>query len=74
LSIINHHGWKHGGVQADIVLEKELRVLYLDQQTAGGESYTLDRLELLTPQSHPVGTHLHLTRPHLLIVPLPMGI
>jgi hypothetical protein len=30
-----HHGRKHGGTQADIVLEKELRVLYLDWQTAG---------------------------------------
>jgi hypothetical protein len=25
-----HHGRKHGSIQADIVLEKELRVLHLD--------------------------------------------
>lgn len=30
-----HHGRKHGGVQADVVLEKEMRVLLLDLQTAG---------------------------------------
>jgi hypothetical protein len=26
----NRHGGKHGGMQEDIVLEKELRVLYPD--------------------------------------------
>ena len=26
----HHHGEKHGSVQADMVLEKELRALYLD--------------------------------------------
>jgi hypothetical protein len=25
-----HHGGKHGSIQADLVLEKELRVLHLD--------------------------------------------
>jgi hypothetical protein len=29
-----HHGGKHGEVQEDIGLEKELRVLYLDPQAA----------------------------------------
>ena len=29
-----HHGRKHGGKQAAIVLEKELRVLHLDPQAA----------------------------------------
>jgi hypothetical protein len=28
--IIYHHGKKHGGMQADIVLEQELRVLHFD--------------------------------------------
>jgi hypothetical protein len=28
------HGWKHGGMQADMVLSKELRVLHLDLQAA----------------------------------------
>ena len=27
-----HHGGKHGSVQADIVLEKDLRVLHLELQ------------------------------------------
>jgi hypothetical protein len=30
-----HHSRKHGSVQVDMVLEKELRVLYPDQKTAG---------------------------------------
>ena len=30
-----HHGKKHGSAQADTVLEKEPRVLYLDQQATG---------------------------------------
>jgi hypothetical protein len=34
-SVHYHHGRKHGSVQADMMLEKELRVLYLDPQTAG---------------------------------------
>ena len=33
-----HHGGKHGSMQADLVLEKELRVLHLDLQTAEGDS------------------------------------
>jgi hypothetical protein len=32
--IINHHGRKQGSSQADLVLEKELRVLYLDPKAA----------------------------------------
>jgi len=31
-----HCGWKHGSVQADMVLEKELRVLHLEMQAAEG--------------------------------------
>lgn len=27
-----HHGGKHGGTQAGVVLEKELRILHLDVQ------------------------------------------
>jgi len=30
-----HHGGKHGVMQADMVLEKVLGVLHLDQQAAG---------------------------------------
>jgi hypothetical protein len=32
-----HHGGKHGSLQADMVLEKELRVLHLDPQGAEGD-------------------------------------
>jgi hypothetical protein len=28
------HGWKHGSMQIDAVLEKKLRVLHLDPQVA----------------------------------------
>ena len=34
------HGRKHGGRQAGMVLEKELRVLHLDPQAAGSELST----------------------------------
>ena len=36
-----HHGGKHGGMQADIVLEKELKVQFLDPQIAGKEDELL---------------------------------
>ena len=36
------HGRKSGGKQADMVLEKELRVLHLDLQVEKGDSSTLD--------------------------------
>ena len=36
-----HHGGKHGGVQADMVLEKERGVLHPDPQTAEGDYATL---------------------------------
>jgi hypothetical protein len=28
--LVHYHGGKHGSMQADMVLEKELRVLHLD--------------------------------------------
>ena len=34
------HGGKHGSTRADVVLEKEMRVLYLDREAAGRESDT----------------------------------
>ena len=33
-----HHGGKHGSIQADLVLEKELRVLHLAAKAAAGDS------------------------------------
>jgi hypothetical protein len=32
-----HHGRKHGDIQADMVLEKQLGVLHVDPQAAEGE-------------------------------------
>jgi hypothetical protein len=50
-----------------MVQEKKLSVLHLDPQATG------DRLELMTPQSLPPGHLSPPTKPHLLIVLLPMG-
>jgi hypothetical protein len=36
-----------------MVLEKELRVLHLDLQAAGGDCFTPARLKLIRPQSPP---------------------
>jgi hypothetical protein len=36
-SVHYSHGWKHGSLQADMVLVKELRVLHLDQQAVGSD-------------------------------------
>ena len=41
-SVHYHHGGKHGSMQADMVLEKELRVLHLDLQAAEGNCEPLD--------------------------------
>lgn len=38
------HGWKHGGMQADTVPEKELGVLHPDQQAAEGDYHTRSSL------------------------------
>ena len=35
-----HHGRKHGSIQADMVMENELRVLHPDHQAAERECYT----------------------------------
>jgi hypothetical protein len=53
---------KHGSIQADLVLEKELRVLRLDSKAA--------RRKLTFAVYHHSDTHPPV-RPHLLIVPLP---
>ena len=34
--VLYHHSGKHGSIQADMVLEKKLRVLHLDVQAAEG--------------------------------------
>jgi hypothetical protein len=40
VSVHCHHGEKHGSMQADMVLVKELRVLHLGLQAAGRDSET----------------------------------
>lgn len=71
-------------MQADIVLEKELRVLHLDLKTdRRGFSSTGNQEEGLSlqgrawvsigPQSPPTKWHTSFNKPHLIIVPLPMG-
>jgi hypothetical protein len=40
------HGRKHDRTQAGMVLEKELRVLHLDIQTAGRDCYTKPSLSI----------------------------
>jgi hypothetical protein len=58
-----HHGRKHGSMQADMVLEKELRVLCLDLQAAGRDHEPLTWLEHLSPQSLPRSDTLPPTSP-----------
>ena len=41
----------HGGMQADMVLEKELRILYLDPKVTGSELRHWKKLEHRRPQS-----------------------
>jgi hypothetical protein len=75
-SVPYHHGGKHGRVQADM----ELRVLYLDPQTAVGDCVTPATFDLMLPQSLPSQWHTFSNkatppprRPQLLILSLPMG-
>jgi hypothetical protein len=57
------HFRKHSSVQADMVLERELRVLHLNVQAAGRRlRHTFSDKVMLTP-----------IKPHLLILLLPMG-
>ena len=73
-----HHGGKHGGMQASMVLE-ELRVLRLDPQAVEGDYVILAKWAYLRPQSPPPQWHTssNKTTPthkriYLLIVPLSM--
>jgi hypothetical protein len=62
------HGGKHGSVQADMVLEKKLRVLHLDLKAAEGDRFTLARLEPYeTLKSSLHSDTFPLRRPHLLL-------
>jgi hypothetical protein len=63
---------KHGNVQADMVLERQLRVLHPDQQAAGRERHWA-WLEHLRPQSLSLSDILPPVRPYLLqLVLLPL--
>ena len=62
-----HHGVKHGILQADIVLEKELGVLGSDWQAVGRELVPLVTHHLQQPTPT-------LVRLQFLIVPLPMDL
>jgi hypothetical protein len=48
-----YHGRKHGYIQTDIVLERQLRVPYPDQQAAGRESNTEPGLCILNFKANP---------------------
>ena len=53
-----HHRGKQGATQADIMLEKELTILHLDQLAAGREKKLhWTWLKHVTPQNPPPGTH-----------------
>jgi hypothetical protein len=54
-------------MQADMVLEKELRVLHLDPQTAkAAVNHTGHSLIIGDLKAHPLSDTLSPTRPHLL--------
>jgi hypothetical protein len=72
-SIHYHPGRKHGSIQANTGLEKELRVLCLDPKEARRLSLGRSGAEEETFKAHPYSDTLPPTRPHLLIVSLSMG-
>ena len=70
----NHHGRKHSSMRADMVLEKELRVLHLDPQAAEETvSYTGYSLSIGDLKVYHRSDVLFPTRSHFLVVPLPKG-
>ena len=73
-SVRYHHSGKHGSIQADMVLEKELRVLHLDPKAAEGDclSYSIE-LSICDLWAHLHSDILPPTKPHLLIVLLPIA-
>jgi hypothetical protein len=48
-----NHDKKHGEMQANMVLEKGLRVLHLDPQAAEGDRHTGSGLSTLDLKAHP---------------------
>ena len=57
-----HHGKVYCDTQADMVLEKELRVLHLDLQVTLGLAWALETSKSITNSMFP------LRRPHVLIL------
>jgi hypothetical protein len=67
-----HHSRKHGNFQAGVVLKKGLRVLCLDMKTGWKSvSSAVGRASRPAPARLPRDV-LPPTRPHLLLVPLPV--
>ena len=64
-------------MQADMVLEKELRVLYLNLQESLCATLGIARVWETSKTTPPTVTYLSVThtptRPHLLVMSLPMG-
>jgi hypothetical protein len=71
--LVHYRYDRKDAVQTDTVLEKELRVLHLDLQAAGDCVPYPAQLKHRRPQRLPQSDTLPLTKPHLLIVPFPMG-
>ena len=61
-----HHGKKYGGMQADMVLEKELRALHLDLRAAEGDYDGRSSWSILDIKAHLHSDTLPPTRSHLL--------
>jgi len=62
-SVHHHHGRKHGSVQGDMVLEKELRVLHLGLQAARRRPCYRGQLEHIDLKACFHGDTLPPTRP-----------
>ena len=69
-----HHGRKHGSIQADMVLE-EPRILHLDPKAPRRRLsfHTGQSLNIESLKAHSHSDTLPPTRPHLPVVPLPVG-
>jgi hypothetical protein len=75
--LVHYHGRKHGSLQANVELEKELRVLHLDPKAARRRLASTGSQNALSPalgrpgvlgalKAHLQNDVLHSTRPHLL--------
>ena len=73
------HGRKHDGTQADVVLERKLRVLHLNRHAAGREWNPGPGLNIWALKTHPLWhtsskkSYNYSNKPHLLIVCYSLG-